>query len=70
MSTKAQKADFFTRGERSVAGLAILTAVVLTLSAQVVESMMRPSLGLYDTSMAAAPMSDAIEASPMDRGPA
>ena len=70
MSTKTQKAEFFTRGERSVAGLAILTAVVLTLSAQVVESMMRPPLGLYDTVMAATPVSDVIDASPMDTGPA
>ena len=69
MSTKTRKAEFFTRGERSVAGLAILTAVVLTLSAQVVESMMRPSLGLYDAVMAATPTTDVIEASPMDSEP-
>lgn len=42
------KAQLFTSGERKVAGLAILTAVVLTLSGQVVQAMMRPSLGLYD----------------------
>ncbi|WP_309629378.1 hypothetical protein [Brevundimonas sp.] len=43
------KAQLFTSGERQVAGLAILTAVVVTLSGQVVDAMMRPSLGLYDT---------------------
>lgn len=54
MRTKTKKNQLFTTGERQVAGLAILTAVVLTLSAQVVESMMRPSLGLYDSDPAAA----------------
>lgn len=69
MSTKARKAEFFTPGERKVAGLAILTTVVLTLAAQVVQSTMRPSLGLYDTAIAATPMADVIEASPVDGGP-
>ncbi len=52
MRRTSGKTPLFTPGERKVAGLAILTAVVLTLSAQVVESMMRPSLGLYDTMLA------------------
>ena len=63
MRTKSEKTQLFTAGERKVAGLAILTAIVLTLSAQVVESMMRPSLGLYDT-FSAAPTPDAVGAQP------
>ena len=65
MRTKNKKSQLFTTGERQVAGLAILTAVVLTLSAQVVESMMRPSLGLYDSSPAAvASIPNVIDAQP------
>jgi len=66
MRTKNEKTQLFTAGERKVAGLAILTAVVLTLSAQVVQSMVRPSLGLYDSHPAAmASMPDVIDAQPL-----
>jgi hypothetical protein len=67
-STKPQ---LFTAGERKVAGLAILTAVVVTLSGQVVEAMMRPSLGLYDADpVAVASIPNVIEASPLSRSAA
>lgn len=49
-----KKAQLFTAGERKAAGLAILTAIVLTLSGQVVQSLVRPSLGAYSQ---AAPIS-------------
>jgi hypothetical protein len=71
MRAKNKKTPIFTTGERRVAGLAILTAVVLTLSAQVVQSMVRPSLGIYDASPAAvAAMPDVIDASPLSRAAA
>ena len=56
----------FTTGERRVAGLAILTAVVVTLSGQVVDAIVRPSLGLYDADPAAvASIPNVIEARPL-----
>ena len=65
MRTKNKKPELFTAGERRVAGLAILTAIVLTLSGQVIQSMMRPSLGLYDANPAAvASIPNVIEAQP------
>ena len=68
MPAKNNKKPIFTAGERKVAGLAILTAVVLTLSAQVVQSMVRPSLGLYDANPAAvASTPNVIDASPLSR---
>ena len=61
-----KKVQLFTSGERKVAGLAILTAIVLTLSGQVVQAMMRPSLGLYDSHPAAvASMPNVIDAQPV-----
>ena len=66
MRAKTKKTQMFTSGERKVAGLAILTAIVLTLSAQVVQSMMRPSLGLYDSNPAAvATLPNVIDAQPL-----
>lgn len=47
MPAKYKKIQVFTGTERMVAGLAIVTAIVLALSVQVVQSMTRPSLGLY-----------------------
>ena len=61
-----KKTQLFTSGERKVAGLAILTAVVVTLSGQVVEAMMRPSLGLYDAQQSAVvSMPNVIDARPL-----
>jgi lipopolysaccharide export LptBFGC system permease protein LptF len=60
-----KKTPLFTSGERMVAGLAIVTTIVLTLSIQVIQSMTPPSLGLYDAdpaSMVAIP--NVIEARP------
>ena len=69
MRTTHQKTPLFTRGECRIAGLAVLTAVVLTLSAQVVQSMTRPSLGQYDsTSPAAVVLPDVIDAQPVTTG--
>ncbi len=48
-----QRKQLFTAGERRVAGLALLSAIVLTLSMLALESAFRPSLGLYDLNMAA-----------------
>ena len=65
MLTKSKKTQLFTATERKVAGLAILTAIVLTLSGQVLQAFMRPSLGLYDThSVAVAAMPNVIDARP------
>ncbi|WP_426041071.1 hypothetical protein [Brevundimonas sp. TWP2-3-4b1] len=62
------KPPLFTAGERKVAGLAILAAIVLTLSGQVLQAMIRPSLGLYDANPAAvASIPNVIEASPLSR---
>lgn len=67
----SKKPQLFTAGERKVAGLAILTAIVLTLSGQVLEAMMRPSLGLYDAQPAAvASIPNVIDASPLSRSAA
>ena len=66
MRNTSRKTPLFTSGERKVAGLAILTAIVLTLSAQVVQSMMRPSLGLYDSNPAASvALPNVIDAQPL-----
>ena len=62
------KHQLFTPGERKIAGLAILAAIVLTLSGQVLQAMIRPSLGLYDANPAAvASIPNVIEASPLSR---
>ena len=47
MPANYKKPQVFTARERMVAGLAIVTAIVLALSGQVIQSMTRPSLGLY-----------------------
>ena len=66
MRAKSKKTQMFTAGERKVAGLAILTAIVLTLSGQVVEAMIRPSLGLYDANPAVvASIPNVVEAQPI-----
>lgn len=66
MSRKTRRTPLFTSGERTVAGLAIVTAIVLSLSAQVVQSMVRPSLGLYDANPATVvAMQNVIEARPV-----
>ncbi|MES2860547.1 MAG: hypothetical protein V4701_03710 [Pseudomonadota bacterium] len=58
--------QLFTQGERRVAGLALLSAIVLTLSMLALEPMFRPSLGLYDMSSLSAPsMPNVIDARPM-----
>ena len=63
-----KKTQLFTARERKVAGLAILTAIVLTLSGQVLEAIMRPSLGVYDASPATvASIPNVIDASPLSR---
>ncbi len=68
MRAENKKTQFFTAGERMTAGLAIVTAIVLALSAQVAQSMMRPSLGLYDASSAVAvALPNVIDASPLAR---
>lgn len=65
MRTKSKKTPLFTAGERKVAGLAILTAVVVTLSGQVVQAIVPPSLGMYDASpVALVAMPDVIDAQP------
>ena len=66
MPAEIKKNRLFTTGELQVAGLAILTAIVLTLSVQVVEASVRPSLGLYDADPAAvASIPDVIDARPV-----
>ncbi|OYX56988.1 MAG: hypothetical protein B7Y86_09600 [Brevundimonas subvibrioides] len=61
-----KKPQLFTAGERKAAGLAILAAIILTLSGQALEAMMRPSLGLYDANTAAvASIPNVIEAQPI-----
>ena len=63
-----KKPQLFTAGERKAAWLAILAAILLTLSGQALEAMMRPSLGLYDATPAAvASIPNVIEASPLSR---
>ena len=66
MSRKTKKTPLFTTGERMVAGLAIVTTIVLTLSIQVIHSMTPPSLGLYDANPAAVvTIPNVIEARPV-----
>ena len=66
MSRKTKKTPLFTTGERMVAGLAIVTTIVLTLSIQVIQSMTPPSLGLYDANPAAVvAIPNVIEARPV-----
>lgn len=70
MSRNTKKTPLFTPGERAVAGLAILAAIVLSLSVQVIQSMVRPSLGLYDANPAAViAIPNVIDASPISSGP-
>ena len=65
MPTNSKKTQLFTAGERKVAGLAILTAIVVTLSGQVMQAFLRPSLGLYDThSVAVVSLPNVIDARP------
>lgn len=60
------KKNLFTSGERRVAGLALLSAIVLTLSMLALESAFRPSLGLYDMSgPASVSLPNVIDATPL-----
>lgn len=60
------KKNLFTSGERRVAGLALLSAIVLTLSMLALEPAFRPSLGLYDMhGPAAAALPNVIDATPL-----
>ncbi len=61
----AKKQHLFTAGERRVAGLALLSAIVLALSVLALEQMLRPSLGLYDGGMATVSMPNVIDARPL-----
>ncbi|MBU1347395.1 MAG: hypothetical protein KKA16_10675 [Alphaproteobacteria bacterium] len=61
----AKKINLFTAGERRVAGLALLSAVVLALSVLGLEQLVRPSLGIYDSGMTTVSLPNVIDARPL-----
>lgn len=61
------KPSLFTAAERRIGLLALLAAVVLTLTIMVAERAFAPSLGIYGASAPALQVPDVVDARPLSR---
>ena len=61
------KPSLFTAAERRMGLLALLAAVVLTLTIMVVERYVAPSLGIYGASAPTFNMPNVVDARPLSR---
>ena len=61
------KPSLFTTAERRVGLLALLAAIVLTLTIMVAERAVAPSLGIYESSAPTMRMPNVVDARPLSR---